>query len=59
MKFRVRALLVTIYDLDVAGVAVAPLETNTPLLVDPNAILDTALPSTVLFEPVARVRQVA
>jgi len=58
MVFKDRSLLVTIYNLDIKGVAGAPLEANTPPLVDPDAVFTLAVLFTVLFKPVARAGQV-
>ncbi|MNL88828.1 hypothetical protein D3C87_2187830 [compost metagenome] len=37
------ASLVIITDLDLIGVAIPPNETNTPLIVDPDAVLSLAI----------------
>jgi hypothetical protein len=42
-----------IEDLDVPGRSVVPFETNSPLIVDPNAVLSASIPVQG-FNPIAR-----
>jgi hypothetical protein len=51
-------ILVIVYDLDIKRIAAAPVEADSPLLIDPDAVLSVAL-AVKFFEPIAWTRQVA
>jgi len=42
-----------IYDFDIVGVIVSPVETDPPLVIDSNGILPTPVPFE-LFQPIGR-----